>query len=168
MFRALRQIEASSFWQHYQVCLGRRLTLADVCLRPVVGDSSLVYCEKLTRIPVADALALLPEPPTPPPSKATSAKKRGRQKKAAAHRLETIIDYDRLLFLESGRVVEAGEPAELLANPASRFSALVADVGGEGASRLRQMADEAAERRSMEYGSSALYMRIADLVSCML
>ena len=44
-----------------------------------------------------------------------------------AHRLETIIDYDRLLFLESGRVVEAGEPAELLANPASRFSALVAD-----------------------------------------
>ena len=67
-----------------------------------------------------------------------------------AHRLETIIDYDRLLFLESGRVVEAGEPAELLANPASRLSALVADVGGEGASRLRQMADEAAERRSME------------------
>eukprot|EP00741_Cyanophora_paradoxa_P012037 tig00020592_g11632.t1 len=39
-----------------------------------------------------------------------------------AHRLETIADADRVLVLERGRVVEAGPPRALLADPASRFA----------------------------------------------
>ena len=33
---------------------------------------------------------------------------------AVAHRLKTIIDYDRIFVLEQGRVVEVGKPRELL------------------------------------------------------
>jgi len=42
-----------------------------------------------------------------------------------AHRLNTILDYDKVLVLDRGKVAEQGSPQELLANPRSRFSALV-------------------------------------------
>eukprot|EP01068_Selenidium_serpulae_P008644 Selendium_serpulae@DN5036_c0_g1_i2.p1 len=38
-----------------------------------------------------------------------------------AHRINTIVDYDKILFLDGGRVVEYGTPGELFANPHSRF-----------------------------------------------
>lgn len=41
-----------------------------------------------------------------------------------AHRLETILDSDRVLVMEQGRVVEFDSPSKLLANPASLFSSL--------------------------------------------
>ncbi|XP_068762329.1 ATP-binding cassette sub-family C member 4-like [Montipora capricornis] len=43
---------------------------------------------------------------------------------AIAHRLNTIIDYDRILFLENGRVVEFDKPTKLLENRAGQFSRL--------------------------------------------
>lgn len=44
---------------------------------------------------------------------------------AVAHRLETIVDFDRVLVLEAGCVVEEGRPAELLAGGGNgRFKAL--------------------------------------------
>jgi ABC-type multidrug transport system fused ATPase/permease subunit len=33
---------------------------------------------------------------------------------AVAHRLETIIDFDRLVVLDQGRLVEQGSPSQLL------------------------------------------------------
>ena len=39
---------------------------------------------------------------------------------AIAHRLETIRDFDRVIVLEAGRMVECGEPGELLQRD-SRF-----------------------------------------------
>ena len=46
-----------------------------------------------------------------------------------AHRLETIMDCDRVAVLSAGRVEEAGAPGELLADPGSAFRALVDSVG---------------------------------------
>ncbi|KAM0789886.1 hypothetical protein ACM66B_006730 [Microbotryomycetes sp. NB124-2] len=41
-----------------------------------------------------------------------------------AHRLETVIDYSRILVLEAGKVVEFDKPSVLLDRPDSRFRAL--------------------------------------------
>jgi ABC-type multidrug transport system fused ATPase/permease subunit len=42
-----------------------------------------------------------------------------------AHRLNTIIDYDRVLVLDMGRVREFDSPANLLRDPTSQFYAMV-------------------------------------------
>ena len=51
-----------------------------------------------------------------------------------AHRIGTIIDSDTILVLDAGRLVEAGPPAELLADDASHFAGLV-KASGLGKSR---------------------------------
>eukprot|EP00897_Mesotaenium_endlicherianum_P000582 jgi/Mesen1/10524/ME000083S10028 len=57
-----------------------------------------------------------------------------------AHRLHTIIDSDKVLLLEDGRLAESGTPAELLAAPASRFSGFVDQTLPQQAASLRKMA----------------------------
>jgi ATP-binding cassette subfamily B protein len=37
-------------------------------------------------------------------------------------RLSTVVNCDKILVLEGGRVVESGSHAELLANPASKYA----------------------------------------------
>jgi len=49
-----------------------------------------------------------------------------------AHRIETIVDYDTVLVMDSGKVVEIGAPAELLARPGGRFAALAQSQGFVG------------------------------------
>ena len=44
-----------------------------------------------------------------------------------AHRLNTIINSDRVLMLDKGRKLEYGSPKELMANPNSPFSKLAED-----------------------------------------
>lgn len=41
---------------------------------------------------------------------------------AVAHRLRTLVDFDRIVFLEDGVVEEDGSPQELLAKEGSRFA----------------------------------------------
>ncbi|KAG0159724.1 hypothetical protein PDIDSM_7248 [Penicillium digitatum] len=43
---------------------------------------------------------------------------------AVAHRLNTIVDFDLILVIENGTIVESGRPAELLRDPESWFSSL--------------------------------------------
>lgn len=38
-----------------------------------------------------------------------------------AHRLKTIIDYDRVLVLDDGEILEFGEPKVLLMKPGGAF-----------------------------------------------
>ncbi|XP_058199762.1 ABC transporter C family member 2-like [Rhododendron vialii] len=57
-----------------------------------------------------------------------------------AHRLNTIIDSDRVLLLEAGRVVEYASPEELLQNDESAFSKMVQSTGAANAQYLRSLA----------------------------
>lgn len=41
-----------------------------------------------------------------------------------AHRLQSLLDFDRVFVLDSGRLVEAGPPRDLLSNAGSAFKAL--------------------------------------------
>ena len=56
-----------------------------------------------------------------------------------AHRLNTIMDYDRVLVMEDGRVVEFGTPRELLEGEGGVFGGLVDSTGRESSLALRGM-----------------------------
>ncbi|KAH8833430.1 multidrug resistance-associated ABC transporter [Flagelloscypha sp. PMI_526] len=57
-----------------------------------------------------------------------------------AHRLRTIIDYDRVMLLDQGRIVEFDKPAILLQNHSSQFYALCRAAGQKEFSSLKKMA----------------------------
>jgi len=58
-----------------------------------------------------------------------------------AHRLPTIMDYDLILVMDKGRLVEMDSPLALL-DKDGMFSELVSATGPEGARALREMARE--------------------------
>ena len=57
-----------------------------------------------------------------------------------AHRLPTIIDYDKVLVMADGRVAEYGAPGELLSQRDGLFSHMVDSTGEESAAFLRAAA----------------------------
>lgn len=69
--------------------------------------------------------------------------------KAVAHRLETIIDYDLVLVLGHGKVLEFGPPAELIAQGGS-FASMVNDTGEAMARKLKDRAFQKQESDEME------------------
>lgn len=60
-----------------------------------------------------------------------------------AHRLETIIDFTKILVMGAGKVVEYNHPARLLQRPDSVFSSMVAELGPETAEAMKQTAMKA-------------------------
>ncbi|KAJ7065610.1 multidrug resistance-associated ABC transporter [Mycena amicta] len=57
-----------------------------------------------------------------------------------AHRLRTVIDYDKVMLLEQGRIVEFDRPAVLLADASSKFHALCQATGKKEFKMLKTMA----------------------------
>ncbi|KAH9018832.1 ATP-binding cassette transporter [Lactarius hengduanensis] len=57
-----------------------------------------------------------------------------------AHRLRTVIDYNRVMLLEDGRIVEVDSPTVLLSNPNSKFYSLCKATGRSEFAVLKRMA----------------------------
>ncbi|KAJ3234165.1 ATP-binding cassette sub- C member 8 [Chytriomyces hyalinus] len=57
-----------------------------------------------------------------------------------AHRLNTLMDYDKILVLDSGRLVEFDTPHALASDASSLFSSLLDETGASNAALLRKMA----------------------------
>lgn len=57
-----------------------------------------------------------------------------------AHRLNTIIDSDRVLVMDSGRAVEFDEPHNLLQNENGTFYGMVQALGTQEFKRLSEIA----------------------------
>lgn len=51
-----------------------------------------------------------------------------------AHRLSSLLDFDHILVLDQGSLVETGRPGELLGNPASRLAKMYCGSTGKQAS----------------------------------
>jgi ATP-binding cassette subfamily C (CFTR/MRP) protein 1 len=51
---------------------------------------------------------------------------------SVAHKLHTVLHFDRVVVLERGRIVEVGHPRELLAAPTSAFRVLYDSMSGGG------------------------------------
>jgi ATP-binding cassette subfamily C (CFTR/MRP) protein 4 len=64
-----------------------------------------------------------------------------------AHRLNTIIDADKVVVMDAGRVVEFDEPHVLLTNGKGVFTAMVNETGVENANMLRKHAHDAQVNR---------------------
>eukprot|EP01065_Artemidia_motanka_P052517 TRINITY_DN9507_c1_g1_i1.p1 TRINITY_DN9507_c1_g1~~TRINITY_DN9507_c1_g1_i1.p1 ORF type:complete len:1265 (+),score=386.40 TRINITY_DN9507_c1_g1_i1:95-3889(+) len=57
-----------------------------------------------------------------------------------AHRLDTIMNYDKVMVLGDGRVLEYDTPLNLLGNTSGQFYSMVADTGENRAKQLTEMA----------------------------
>ena len=64
-----------------------------------------------------------------------------------AHRLSTIIDGDKIIVMDKGLAVEFASPATLLADPASKLSGMLHELGPDMAAGLREAANGAALKR---------------------
>lgn len=66
-----------------------------------------------------------------------------------AHRLNTVIDSDRVMVLEDGNIMEFDEPYDLLQNKSGYFRQLVDQVGLAKANKLEILAEEAKNLRNL-------------------
>ncbi|KAI9292032.1 P-loop containing nucleoside triphosphate hydrolase protein [Neoconidiobolus thromboides FSU 785] len=71
-----------------------------------------------------------------------------------AHRLNTIIDSDKVLVMDGGKVMEFDEPIRLLDREDGSFASLVAQTGEATAQKLREIAQESSNTRRAKSGTT--------------
>jgi ABC-type multidrug transport system ATPase subunit len=71
-----------------------------------------------------------------------------------AHRLNTIMDSDKILVMDAGRVAEFDEPLKLLENPTGHFTSLLNETGKESFDKLKKIAQDKADQRAAAAGVS--------------
>lgn len=59
-----------------------------------------------------------------------------------AHRLNTIMDSDRVMVMDSGRLVEFDHPYKLLSNPEGYFTKMVNETSDKMSTQLFQIAKD--------------------------
>ncbi|KAJ3171904.1 hypothetical protein HK101_011204 [Irineochytrium annulatum] len=64
-----------------------------------------------------------------------------------AHRLMTLVDYDRILVLDHGKIVEFDAPHVLLSNPESAMSSMVKNTSVTDAALIRKLAADSFRAR---------------------
>ncbi|ORY23880.1 canalicular multispecific organic anion transporter 1-like protein [Rhizoclosmatium globosum] len=111
-----------SLGQRQLLCLGRAMLVKSKILLIDEATASVdletdMYIQKVLREEFADCTIL-----------------------CIAHRLNTLMDYDRILVLESGKLMEFDSPIVLANRPSSLFSALIDETGSSNAQILRKMA----------------------------
>jgi len=60
-----------------------------------------------------------------------------------AHRLGTVIDYDRVMVMGAGKILELDTPSKLLENVSGELSRMVNAMGSSAAAALKMKADQA-------------------------
>ena len=86
------------------------------CLaRAVITPSRLVIMDEATSSFDADTDAIM--------QAVMRTRSADRTVIAIAHKLHTVLDYDRIIMLDQGSIVESGPPRELLQTEGSRFKA---------------------------------------------
>lgn len=108
--------------QRQLVCLGRAL-LRDS--KVLVMDEATASCD-----PETDNLI----------QRTVRQEFRGVTILTIAHRLPTIIDYDKVLVMGGGRVLEYDSPSQLLRRSGGAFSDMVDSTGAESSAFLRRVA----------------------------
>jgi ABC-type sulfate/molybdate transport systems ATPase subunit len=76
-----------------------------------------------------------------------------------ANRFRLIVQMDRILVMDHGRVVEFDTPLNLLDDPKSKFSLMVSQTGDVDPARLRQLALARAERQRSQSPSGVAMER---------
>lgn len=71
-----------------------------------------------------------------------------------AHRLSTVIDFDRIMVLDSGKLVEYGTPWELLQKPNGWFRSMVHETGPDAEEMLRKIAEDKETERLKKVGQA--------------
>jgi ABC-type multidrug transport system fused ATPase/permease subunit len=87
------------------------------CLaRAVIRQSPILVLDEATSNVDADTDAAM--------QKLLRSEFRDRTMISVVHKLQTVLDFDRVILLENGRIAENGSPQELLSTPGSAFLAL--------------------------------------------
>ena len=67
-----------------------------------------------------------------------------------AHRLHTVIDYDKILVLNKGNIEEFDSPSNLLQNVNGTFYRMVQEMGEKTALKLHELAKKSQSKRNKQ------------------